>query len=238
MNLHYLQHVQFEGLANIEQWAEANGFSISRTRLYADEALPPAASIDWLVVMGGPMNIYEEDLYPWLAREKNFIREAIDSGKVVLGICLGAQLIADVLGGKVYRNEFKEIGWLPVTLVSAADGPSAFGSFPKRFMAFHWHGDTFHLPPGAVRTAESEGCAIQSFEYDKGRVVGLQFHLESSEKSIGLLIEHCADELVDGKYIQKPGEILPKDAYLKEISNTMNLLLSNMKNIAGQPAVF
>jgi len=229
MKLHTLQHVHFEGLANLEKWAAKAEFSISFTRLYADAALPRVADIDWLVVMGGPMNIYEEDRYPWLAEEKRFIAEAIAENKIVLGICLGAQLISDVLGGKVYRNGEKEIGWFPVSLTPEAAESVVFSALPPRFTAFHWHGDTFHLAPGATRTAQSDACAVQAFEANGGRVVGLQFHLESSAESIRLLIDNCGDELAPEPYIQREHEILSQEHYLGEINTTMTTLLDAVK---------
>ena len=104
MRLHWLQHVPFEGLGCIEPWAAAKAFDISCTRLFADEPLPAIGTFDWLVIMGGPMGIYDLDEHPWLAAEKKFIKSSIDAGKTVLGICLGAQLIADVLGAKGIPN--------------------------------------------------------------------------------------------------------------------------------------
>lgn len=233
MKLHYLQHVAFEGLANVEPWAKEKGFAISRTRLFLGEELPGMDDFDWLVVMGGPMNIYEENLFPWLAAEKEFIAEAIRSNKRVIGICLGAQLISDVLGGPVYRNQYKEIGWGQVSLTPEARRSPVFGTLPDRFTAFHWHGDTFRLAPGSGRMAESEGCAIQAFEYNEGKVIGLQFHLESSPESVQTLIDHCGDELVDGKYIQKAEEILSRPEAYGEIRELMTVLLDNLMRIPG-----
>ncbi len=151
MRIHSFEHVPFEDLAQIGVWAENQGYKLSRTRFYANEQLPALSELDWLVVMGGPMNIYEEDRYPWLAQEKAFIGEAISQGKLVLGICLGAQLIADVLGGPVSRNQYKEIGWLPVSLRAAASSSPLFHNFPSEFIAFHWHGDTFAAPSRGSR---------------------------------------------------------------------------------------
>lgn len=229
MRLHYLQHVDFEGPANIAAWAAKQGWQISGTPLYRYEKLPDLDEIDWLVVMGGPMNIYEQRDYPWLAAEKRFIGEAIERNKIVLGICLGAQLIADVLGGEVTQNRYKEIGWFPVSLRPEAAALIPFRGFPEEFLAFHWHGDTFSLPPGAVMAAESEACAAQAFSYDHGRVLGLQFHLESSVESVRALIQNCSDELVDGEYIQGPDAILGKKEHFPTIRETMLLLLENMK---------
>ena len=228
MRLHYLQHVPFEDLANIKLWARHKGHSVSRTLLFNDEKPPPVNDFDCLIIMGGPMNIYEEKKYPWLIREKRFIEKTIASENKVLGICLGAQLIADVLGSMVYKNKYKEIGWYPVLLTKEAKKSSVFYKLPKKFLAFHWHGDTFKLPSGCIRIAESEGCANQAFEYN-GRVIGLQFHLESSPESINQLILNCSDELVEGRYIQTSEQILSNENNVREINRIMTLLLESIE---------
>jgi GMP synthase-like glutamine amidotransferase len=206
MKVHWFQHVPFEGLGAIEQWLLSRGHTLSCTRFYANET-PPVNShgFDWLIVMGGPMNVYEHDAYPWLSAEKNLIREAIAAGRRVLGICLGAQLIADVLGGKVYRNGEREIGWFPVRAVSA--GAASSFSFPGETPVFHWHGDTFSLPPGSVWLAESDGCAHQAFAVGK-RVIGLQFHLEMTVGDVSAIAQACADELTPGRYVQPADTII------------------------------
>jgi GMP synthase (glutamine-hydrolysing) len=228
LRLHSLQHVSFEGLAHVEEWARVKGHRISRTLLFNDDPFPSMGEFDWLVILGGPMNIYEEEKYPWLKREKKFIAEAIAQQKVVLGVCLGAQLIADVLGGKVTQNPYREIGWYPVRLSAEAKNSPIFDGLPSRFMAFHWHGDTFAIPPGALRIAESDGCTNQALEYN-GRTIGLQFHLESSIASIQKLIQNCADEIGEGEYIQKPGEMMRQKDHVPQINKLMGLLLDNLE---------
>ncbi|MBZ4655401.1 MAG: glutamine amidotransferase class-I [Peptococcaceae bacterium] len=227
MRIHYLEHVPFEKLGNIEKWAGQKKYPITKTALYLNEGFPPMEAFDWLIVMGGPMNIYEEGKYPWLVREKKFIAEAIAEGKVVLGICLGAQLIADVLGGGVYQNEFKEIGWFPVTLTEKAGQSPLLKGLPPVFIAFHWHGDTFSLPANCTSIAKSDGCKNQGFIY-KDRVMGLQFHLESTLQGIKDLIANCGEELVEGRFIQQAGEILSQVHYLEEMENILYRLLDNI----------
>jgi GMP synthase-like glutamine amidotransferase len=229
MKLHYIQHVAFEGPANIQNWSQDHGRQISGTHIYRQEGLPGRDEFDWLVIMGGPMNIYEEKEYPWLATEKEFIAKAIEGHKIVLGICLGAQLIADVLGGRVMRNSHKEIGWFPVTLKPEGLSSKPFRGFPKEFPALHWHGDTFSLPPGAVMLAESEACPAQAFSANGDRVLALQFHLESSVESVSALIQNCSDELVEGKYIQRAETILGKKENFSSIHGAMLRLFENMK---------
>jgi len=166
------------------------------------------ANLDFLIVMGGPMNIYQHRDHPWLPSEKDFIREVIDRGKLVLGICLGAQLIADVLGARVYQNAVIEIGWFPVEF-----GPEAFGGLPEVAMALHWHGDTFDIPKGSNPLGKSAGCARQGFVYD-ARVVGLQFHLEVTESLVASFVREFAHELSPSCFVQSPGEILSGNSNL------------------------
>ncbi|MFA6564437.1 MAG: type 1 glutamine amidotransferase [Verrucomicrobiia bacterium] len=224
MNLHYLQHVPFEGLASIETWAAARGHQVAVTRLYAGDPLPRLDQFDWLVVMGGPMNIYEEDKFPWLVAEKRFIKTAIEGGKVTLGVCLGAQLIADVLGGPVHKNAHKEIGWFPVRKTKTAARSRVFEALPAELEVFHWHGDTFVLPSGAIHVARSAACENQAFIFDE-RVVGLQFHLETTPDSARLLAQHCADELVVGPFIQTAEAMLSDKRRFDRINKTMWKLL-------------
>ncbi|MBN2684953.1 MAG: type 1 glutamine amidotransferase [Pontiellaceae bacterium] len=196
MKLHYLQHVKFEGLGQIESWALSQNIEISCTRLFDGDALPPLEQFDALVIMGGPMGIYDHDEHPWLVEEKVFIKRVIDEDKPVLGICLGAQLIADVLGAKVYPGPQKEIGWFP--LQRTKEAPEWF---PETLTAFHWHGDTFDIPDGAVRLASSDACANQGFIV-RDHVIALQFHMETTPQSMEALIANCAAELVDAPFIQ------------------------------------
>ncbi len=228
MRIHFIQHVPFEGPAAIKDWAAARGHALSRTALYENEPLPAMDDFDWLIVMGGPMGVYDESVYSWLASEKRFIGEAVAAGKTVLGICLGAQLLAVALGGAVRRNAHKEIGWFPVRLVPAAEGIPAFARLPRSFTAFHWHGDTFGIPPGAVRTAESDACAAQAFAYNE-RVIGLQFHLESTAESVGALVRNCGEELVEGNYIQKTAELVPSPDELVVIGVLLDTFLEGME---------
>lgn len=224
MRIHYLQHVPFEGLASIEQWLTTKDHILSVTRFYKGDTLPSVDHLDWVIVMGGPMNIYENDKYPWLTWEKHFIEEAIKKNKIVIGICLGSQLIADVLGSKVYKAQKKEIGWYPIEVTTEAQNYPVFASFSASFPVFHWHGDTFDLPAGAVRLAYSEVCANQAFIYGD-RVLGLQFHLESTQDSVRQIIENCASELIVGKYIQKPEDMLARDDNFSNINTVMSKIL-------------
>jgi GMP synthase (glutamine-hydrolysing) len=228
MKIHWFQHVPFEGLGSIEPWLRAAGHALSCTRLHAGEA-PPPMDYDWLIVMGGPMNIYEEQAHPWLAAEKRAIRDAIDGGRRVLGICLGAQLIADVLGAQVTRNAHKEIGWFPVELTLQGQLSPLFADFPPRFEAYHWHGDTFGLPPDAVHVARSEACAQQAFVRGT-RVAGLQFHLETTPASAAELIDNARQDIVPAPYVQSAETMLAGPARFARLNHLMDGLLARMQS--------
>ena len=182
MRAHYLQHVPFEGLGSIENWLQQAGYGISCTPFFDSVKLPRIEDIDLLIVMGGPMSANDEREYPWLIPEKQFIRSVIEAEKPVLGICLGAQLIANSLGAEVFANPVKEIGWFPIHAVPSIHH-SAF-QFPKEIEVFHWHGETFNLPKEAVHIARSAGCENQAFQIGR-KVIGLQFHLETTPISVG-----------------------------------------------------
>jgi len=233
MQIHYLQHVPFEGLGSIEQWIRARQYHLKATRLYQDDPLPRVDGIDWLIVMGGPMGVHDEDKLPWLISEKRIIERAIRQGKVVIGICLGAQLIADVLGARVYPNRFKEIGWFPIELTEAGQHSLLFCFLTGRLNVFHWHGDTFDLPAGAAHIARSEACQHQAFVYDE-RVIGLQFHLESTPGGIDALIRNCSEELVDGRYIQPPLQLMAAPEAFGIINRFMDGLLTRIEQMVKQ----
>ncbi|MFE4711991.1 type 1 glutamine amidotransferase [Paenibacillus sp. NPDC056722] len=221
LQIHCLQHVPFESPEHIAVWARNKGHQLKTSLMYEeDQSLPEHDDYDWLVVLGGPMGVYDEENIPWLSLEKQYINQAIHAGKLVLGICLGAQLIAEQIGGVVEKNPWREIGWFPVELTDAAQDSVFFQTFPQQFTPFHWHGDTFRLPAEAKTLAFSAGCGNQAFEYN-GHVVGLQFHLESNEDSIRTIIEHSEDEMEPGKYVQTPAEMLGQP----ELVNQSNELL-------------
>jgi GMP synthase-like glutamine amidotransferase len=203
MKVQVLQHVPFEGLGSIQQWLDARGAVTQWTRFYEAHRLPDLAEVDLIIALGGPMSVNDEVALPWLVEEKRFIANAIKAGKPVLGICLGAQLIANALGARVYPNQQKEIGWFEIACTSER---SAFFRFPKTATVFHWHGETFDLPPGAVRLARSMVCENQAFQIGE-RVIGLQFHLETTPESADAIVTNCRDELLKAAYVQSEATI-------------------------------
>lgn len=228
MRVHAIQHVDFEGLGHIGQWIADRGHCLSLTRMDLGEPLPAQDSYDRLVVMGGPMNIYEDGEFPWLAAERAFIRDAVRCGKSAVGICLGAQLLADALGSPVAAGPHKEIGWFPIHLTEAGQRSALLAGLPSESTVFHWHGDTFRIPPGSVHLAASEACESQAFLHN-GRILGLQFHLESTPETVRQLLAHCGDELVDGPYIQGATRIEAQPAeFFAAINRLLETLLDRL----------
>ncbi len=204
-----LIHIEHERLGLIRPKLEERGCSIAETRLWAGEPLPVPGSFDFLIVMGGSMNADEDEKYPWLAGEKELIRRAVADRIPVLGVCLGAQLIARALGARVAPMGYKEIGWFPVrpAFVSHPLFPGLEGGAP--FGVAHWHGDAFELPPGCDRLFSSDACLEQAFVLRGYPVVGLQFHLELDEPTLERYLAEGEEELAEGGlWIQSPATML------------------------------
>ncbi|MBF0471930.1 MAG: gamma-glutamyl-gamma-aminobutyrate hydrolase family protein [Gammaproteobacteria bacterium] len=223
MRAHYLQHVPFEGLGSMEPWLAARGFTISHTLLAPSPTFPALSEIDLLLVMGGPMSVNDEEEEPWLRDEKRYIEQAIAAGVPLLGVCLGAQLIAAALGARVYPHQ-REIGFWPI--YAAADPPPHGYRFPSELTVFQWHGETFDLPSGATLLASSPACGHQAFQLGE-RVIALQFHLETTPASAEDLVNHCGDELQPGPWVATQEAILnPEAGSFEQISNEMARLLT------------
>jgi len=232
MRAHFFQHVPFEGLGSIESWLRSAGAKIAGTKFFEAATLPRVENIDLLVVMGGPMSVNDETDLPWLVSEKRFIRQAIEAEKAVVGICLGAQLIASAMGARVYPNKTKEIGWFPVSSVQTGAAQRAF-AFSPELVVFHWHGETFDLPNGAVQLARSVACENQAFQLGR-RVIGLQFHLETTPQAAREIVSNCRSELAPSRYVQSEAQILaaPAGAYDK-INSVMGGILEFVTGSQG-----
>jgi GMP synthase-like glutamine amidotransferase len=210
MTIHCLQHEPGEGPGGIAGWAAARGHAVRVAHLYRGDPAPVIGGDDWLVVLGGGMNVYETDRHPWLDVERRLIRESVDAGRVVLGICLGSQLLASALGARVRRNGDAEIGWFPVRKTDAGRASAPFAGFPDEAEVFHWHGDTWDVPPGAVRVMASEGCANQAFVAGP-RVVGIQFHPEMTPEIAAAIVRAEGEGAGRGRFVQPHAQILRDD---------------------------
>ncbi|MDD1727901.1 MAG: type 1 glutamine amidotransferase [Methanospirillum sp.] len=203
MHIYSLEHDYDDKPVFISRWLELHNYTLTHIRLYKGDPLPDPDLVDLLIIMGGAMNIYEESTYPWLVPEKVFIRKVIDSGTPVLGICLGGQLIASVLGGTVTRSETPEFGWHSIRRVSGVTATSLHHAtitgvdlFPDSLTVFQWHHDTFSIPTGAVHLYASETCGNQAFLYGS-RVIGLQFHPEMDDSTIRKFINQSKGDMTE-----------------------------------------
>jgi GMP synthase (glutamine-hydrolysing) len=228
MRIHSLEHAPFEGPGRIAAWAAERGHTLARTAFHDGEAPPPLDAFDLLVIMGGPMSIHEHRTHPWLPMEKDFLKTAIAARKPILGVCLGAQLLADVLGGKVFQNPVKEIGWFPVRML---DRSAPFTAFPERLTVMHWHGDTFTIPGGARRVAESDACANQAFVHGD-RVVGLQFHIELEKVGIEDLAAASLDEAGVAPFIQSREQLVAPPPESSAAAPALCALLDGLARLA------
>lgn len=238
MRIHCLQHLKNETLGNIGTWITQKKYRLTKTLLngencFKEPLFPDKEKFDLLLIMGGTMSVYQEREYPWLKPEKKFVKKVIESGKPILGSCFGGQIIAEVLGGKVTKNRYKEIGWHNVRATSGKFpaesrkkltakipfGKEINSGLPAdlslEFTAFMWHGDTFEIPTGAARLFESEACQNQGFLY-KDNVLGLQFHPEADRTWVKQLISDSGHELIPDKYIQSEDEICRHDSPFEE----------------------
>ncbi len=222
MPAYVLQHAPFEGPGTIAPWLVRHRIALRYVRLYEGAPLPELRDTDLLIVMGGPMSVNDENLYPWLVEEKRFIGDALERGVRVLGICLGAQLIASAAGSAVYKAPHREIGWHPARGLES--GTDSF-AFPGQFTAFHWHGETFDLPAGAVLLASSQACVNQAFQLGRF-AMGLQFHLEVTRRDVRGLLRACPDDLVPGPYVQRPEEMMREIGHYGQMRLLMDAVLT------------
>jgi GMP synthase (glutamine-hydrolysing) len=183
MSVMIIKHVEIEGPGLIGDCLKEEKIPYQILNLESGVHLPKPDDYAGIVILGGLMNVYEEDRYPFLREEDLFIKEAIQRGKAVLGFCLGAQLVAKALGAKVTKALVKEIGWFDVSLTGAGLHDPLFSRLPETFSVFQWHEDTFNIPSAGKLIATSNPIAHQAFRYGEN-AYGLQFHLEVTEEMI------------------------------------------------------
>lgn len=213
MSVLICKNISIEGPGTIEDFLVAKAIPFTVVDLSKGEAVPDAKDFQTLVMMGGPMSVNEDDIYPYIKTEEALVREFAAHDKRILGICLGAQLMAKALGGRVYKGDHKEIGWYDIELTEGglrdplmrrlATHPQA-GDFWRRFKVFHWHGETFTIPEGAERLASSALFHNQAFRYGK-KAYAFQFHIEVRKE---MVYDWLKGEAVDMEKIKTETEKL------------------------------
>jgi GMP synthase (glutamine-hydrolysing) len=235
MRLHLLEHDPIDiRQNNITIWADKKGYSVDRTDVFKGAKLPAQTDFDWLIVMGGSQHVWQEKEHPWLVAEKRFISEALANDKIILGICFGAQLLAETLGGRVFSSKNDEIGWYEVTVSDEGKASYLLKNVPRKFLTFHWHSDHFSLPPGCTRLAFSEPTANQAYTVKNSRVAGLQFHPEYTIELINYFAINDGHEWQKDQYVAGKEAVLSKSEQISETYWLMELLLDNMDREFGE----
>ncbi len=194
--IYVLQHHPVENLGTIADALEGAALAWQYVRVHDGQPVPASMKgAGGLIVMGGPMGVDQTDRHPWLCDEMRLIEDAMKSNLPVLGVCLGAQILAAALGAKVDRNpNGKEIGWYPIRLDDSAKDDRLMRDLPATMTPFHWHGDIFDLPPGAVSLASSEKTPCQAFRHGD-KAYGFQFHFELTREGVSAMADAFAKEL-------------------------------------------
>jgi GMP synthase (glutamine-hydrolysing) len=223
MRIHCLQHTANPGHTYLPEWAASQGHQWVSS-IVPQTGLPAPSEVDCLAVLGGPMSAWDEVSHPWLREEKQFLRRFVASDKPLLGVCLGAQLLADVLGARTYPGPHKEIGWFQAEASPEGRGTWLGELLPASFETFFWHGDSFEIPAGGVRIARSEAFPNQGFIYR--RVLALQFHLEVKPEWVRFLAKRDAHELTGQGFVQDARTVLGRpEALYRENNRLLDRLL-------------
>jgi GMP synthase-like glutamine amidotransferase len=234
MRLHLLEHDPIDlSHTNITIWAQKKKYKINRTYVCNHETLPAIDNFDWLMVMGGSPHAWEEDVHLWLPAEKEFIAQALDHNKIILGVCFGAQLLAEALGGEVFPNKHKEIGWHEVTLTPEGSKSFLFKNIPESFMTFHWHSDHFSLPPGCTRLAHSKPTANQAYISQGRPIAGVQFHPEYPLDLVRYFAREWGEEWERGPFVAGKEAVQFQTEQMPDTYWLMSTLLDNMDREFG-----
>ena len=225
------QNEKCEHLGVFSKILNENNISYQYIKLYEEEEIPNLNDYSAIIILGGPMNVYEERKYPFLKKENSSIKEALKINKPMLGICLGAQIIARAAGAKVYPAKRKEIGWFTLNLTTGGIENDVFRGLERQFTVFQWHGDTFDIPSGSIRLAKSNLFPNQAFSIGK-TTYALQFHLEVTKKMILEWVNRYEDELVTLKEEVDPDEMLKSsEHHIQPLNNHAFLLFSNFLHL-------
>ncbi len=222
LNVAIFQHSEKTPAGTTLDWLKRCGHAVSITKLFAGEEPPDLAKIDWLIILGGPMNVDDVDIHPWLTREKAYIARAVNENKLCLGLCLGGQLLSQTLGGRVAKNKHWEIGWKKIDFEG------------REITAFQFHQDCFTLPPGAQRLATNEITENQAFAYGR-HVIGIQFHPESTDEWVRQLSQDPAHP-GSGPYVDSGDEMIEGLHHLPKLTSWYHELLEKMEARALGPS--
>ena len=223
-----IQHDAADPPGAVGDIAESLGHRIETIRLDRGDTIPSRHEADALMSFGGGVLLSGDDIPSWIVSEENLMREFVDSNRKVLGICLGAQILAKSLGAPIIRNENAEVGWHRVIRLTGTD-PHANG-LPNEAVFFHWHRDTFSIPFGATRLFESLACKNQGFAFGSN-VIGLQFHLEATERTVKTFLAVSSIWRQTGKFIQQEREIV--EGVTKHLPAQRLALEAFLKNFIG-----
>jgi GMP synthase-like glutamine amidotransferase len=229
LRLHLLEHdaLDIPG-TNIDRWARARGHTVARTYVCSGGPLPDPADLDWLMVMGGSPHAYDETSNPWLPAEKAFVAEALERGIPTLGVCFGAQVLAEALGGSIFPAEHGEIGWHEVRLTPEGRRSDLFRDVPDAFETFHWHVDQFSLPPGCSRLAASRATPNQAFLCTERPVAGFQFHPEYTIELVDYFAREHSETWVPDAYVSGGDAVLARNRTMRDTYWLMEAILDNL----------
>lgn len=213
-------HAPHEGLGLIKEWIALGNDEITEKYAWEIQPVESLEPYDGIILMGGPMSVNDEDQYPWLKTEKQLISKAIEEERKILGICLGAQLLANCLGARVFKNPEPEIGWFPVKKKFFMHSWFPIFDDNEKEFVFHWHGETFDLPDGSIPLFETDGCKNQAFAVED-RILGLQFHPEITEAMISDFIKHNHHDIRPARYIQAEARMISNHKLYGEVSQNM-----------------